>query len=484
MSVIKGTILLTVSSVVFLISGYIINVWLGRHLGPTAYGMYGVVISLMTIVNIIQTAGLPQAVSKFIAEKPDKKDSIIATALKIQLFITIFISTLIFFLAPFLALNLNDVALIPYLQLSAAVFLFYGVYALYIGVFNGLHAFKKQALVSSIYSIVKVVGVIALTLFFGLSGAIGGFIVAPLIAVLFGLYIPKKGNASFPYKKLLLFSLPLIGFSVLSTLQHSIDLFFIKAIVHDSQSSGFFTAAQNIARIPYFGLSAFATVIFPSISQSVSQNLHEKTRKIFNDALRYILILLLPTTMLISSTSSQIVSLLYSKVYLVASSPLSILIFGYGFLTLFTILSNILSGAGSPKTSMIIAGSGAIINSILCYILIPRYGLNGAAIATTIGGGITCTMAGVSIYRKFGTLTYPASAFKIFGASLLVYIVSFLIATPVYLLPLKYAVLGLMYVGLLFVLKEIRQDDKRRVYELVPKRLQRFIPLNWAEENI
>ena len=35
------------SSLVFMISGYLINLWLGKQLGPASYGIYGVIISLI-----------------------------------------------------------------------------------------------------------------------------------------------------------------------------------------------------------------------------------------------------------------------------------------------------------------------------------------------------------------------------------------------------------------------------------------------------
>lgn len=51
----------------FVASGYAIHIGLGRLLGPAEYGTYAVVISLMTMVNLILTTGIPQAVAKYVA---------------------------------------------------------------------------------------------------------------------------------------------------------------------------------------------------------------------------------------------------------------------------------------------------------------------------------------------------------------------------------------------------------------------------------
>jgi O-antigen/teichoic acid export membrane protein len=82
---VKGAIYLTASTLTFMVSGYLTNVWLGRYLGPKTYGVYGVLISLMTALNVMQIYGVPQAVSKFVAEKPKKAHSILNSGLKIQL---------------------------------------------------------------------------------------------------------------------------------------------------------------------------------------------------------------------------------------------------------------------------------------------------------------------------------------------------------------------------------------------------------------
>ena len=51
----------------FAASGYAIHIGLVRLLGPSDYGIYAVVISLMTMVNLILTTGILQAVSKYLA---------------------------------------------------------------------------------------------------------------------------------------------------------------------------------------------------------------------------------------------------------------------------------------------------------------------------------------------------------------------------------------------------------------------------------
>lgn len=224
----KGTFYITISALFFVLSGYLINIWLGRTLGPESYGIYGVVIALLTAINLFQTSGLPQATSKFISSQPEKEDEILKSSLKLQVLSTLTITFLYFLFADMIARLLNDGNLASYIRLSSLVIPFYGIYALYYGYYNGVHQFKKQALISAVYAIAKLFLVIGLGYFFYLYGVIFGFILAPIIALCFGLRLPQKTNTHFSYKKLIYFSLPLIGFSLFSILEQSIDLFLSK----------------------------------------------------------------------------------------------------------------------------------------------------------------------------------------------------------------------------------------------------------------
>lgn len=464
----EGTIYLTGASLFFILSGYLINIILGRYLGPAAYGIYGVIISLMTAINLTQTAGLPQAVAKFVAEDELKGDTVLKSGLIIQVISTLCTSILFFFLAFPIAKLLKDVTLVPYLQTVAAVFPLYGIYSLYLNYYNGLHHFKTQAFMGILYSFIKLIAVILLVYFFHVYGAIFGFIIAPFLALIFWLHIPKKATNQFPYKKLILFSLPLIGMAIFSNLLQSIDLFFVKALLHVNKLTGFYTANQNIAEIPYYGVIAVASVLFPSISRHVSQNLAEKTKNLISKSLRFTTLIILPSILIISATSLDVLRLLFSSSYSQGADSLSILAIGNGFFTLFIILTTIISGAGSPLKSSLLAGVGVILSSLFCLWLIPLFSISGAAVATTIAAFIVMVGAAIIVYRKFNVLFSVKSTIKILAASLIIYFIARIIVLPLLLLPLWYVVLFGIYIGLLFILKEITQEDIQLAKSLMP----------------
>jgi stage V sporulation protein B len=468
----RGAVFLTISSIIFIISGYIINIWLGRYLGPAEYGIYGIIISLVSIINITQTSGIPLAVSKYVASNNEKAEAVYKTGFFLQLISTCFIALLFFLLSTPIAVILKDKDLIPYIQLAALIFPFYGIFALITGFYNGLHDFKKQAVLHIVYSFIKIITIIPFAIFFHLSGVILGFILSPILTLLTGFHLPKA-TSGFSYKKLIIFSLPLIGIAIFSNLMQSVDLFFIKMLGASENDPGYYTASQNISRIPFFALSALSTVLLPAISRTVSENLENETKKYINNCMRIVLLLCIPIVLFMSATSADLLKFIYSSEYLPAAQSLSILLIGIAFLTIFTVQSNILNGAGNPKIPLVIAIVSVCITAVLCLFLIPLGNLTGAAFATTIGCFIAMILTTIMVYKKFKTVPSLRSFIKIVLVSLPLYFFAKVITFPLFFLPLFYFLLFSLYILSLIIIKELTKSDLELIRSLVPDFIRR-----------
>lgn len=469
-SLVKGAFYLTVASIVFMLSGYGVNIWLGRHLGPEAYGLYGIIISLVTLINLAQTSGLPLAVSKYIAADVNHSDAIYRTGFYIQITSTSLVSLMFFLVSGTIASVLKESTITPYLKFASFVFPFYSMYALMGGYYNGRHFFKRQAVINILYSLSKIILIIFLVILFRLYGVIAGFIISPIFALLGGFVLPKKTLYHFPYKTLILFSLPLIGFAIFSNLLQTIDLFFLKSLLDSNKVAGLYTASQNISRIPFFALSALSGVLFPSISKKLSAELHEEASAMIYQSLRIVLLVLTPTVTLMSVTSKDLITFIYSDKYVNGSVPLAVLTIGIGFLVIFTILCNIMSGAGKPKIALTISAFGVLVTSLSCLVLIPRFGMTGAALSTTIGGIVAFVIALTFIHQIFKNSLPVKSALKILTAAFFTYFVANFLVISSLLLIIKYMILFIFYMILLILMKEVSRGDIRIIWELIRRK--------------
>jgi O-antigen/teichoic acid export membrane protein len=482
----RGTIYLMFAQFILLVSGYAIHVGLGRFLGPASYGIFGIVIYLLTFFQDFLRYGIPQAASKFIAEDNRKFEVIKEKTLKLQLIFSLIIFLIYFSSASLLAKLLGDYSLGNYLRASAFIIPIGALYSLYGNYLNGLRWYKKQAIVQSIFFISKVFFVFFFVFIlargFEIYGAILGYAISPLIGFLLAFYYlfsfkPKiECKEKFESKKIIDFSWAIIIFSISLTFPLSIDLFLVKRILTEDALVGFYTASSTLARVPFFILSGLGLALFPAISEAVGMKNFELTKNYIRDSLRYSLLLLIPITVLMSANSSEIISLFYSNVYLPGSSAFSILVFGLSFLTIFLVLTTIINASGRPKISMVMALILVIVSIFLNLILIPNFGLKGAAIATTITTFLGLIISAVYVLQKFKTLISPISFFRVTFASFFIYLLSINIHMTSLFLPFEFLILFSLYVVILVLLKEINKNDFKTFQRILPRRLQGLIP--------
>jgi O-antigen/teichoic acid export membrane protein len=469
----RGTLYLMLANALFAVVGYVIHFGLGRHLGPEDYGTFGVVLYLMTTVNLFITSGIPRSASKHIAEDNSRLPSIIAGANRIQLVFCIVIFCLYLGLAGVIANLLNDASLTPYIRVSALAVPAYALYSVYNdGYLNGLRRFGRQAISTTVVSLAKATLVFTLVwVGMGINGAITGYIVSAFIGFIFAwrfLGTTQDNNKYFDWKKLLTFAVPVTLFAAAFFILMSVDLFAVKALLDDNASAGYYTAAATISKVPYYLFAGLAMTLLPSVSKALSANDVELARSYIQQSMRYMLMLLIPVVLLLSATASDLLTLVYSSRYIPAATPLAILAFGAGLLSIFFVLAHIIMGSGKPWAVLMIALIMVIMSIGLNVWLVPRFDLTGAAWATTATGITGLGLAATYILHRFKALVPPLSLLRICLASLAVYFIALYVPVSFAWLPLFYLGLLALFAGMLILTRELTIEDLSLVKSIIP----------------
>lgn len=74
---VKSFFWVTLSEIIYNLSAYVIHVGMGRILGPSEYGRYGIVITLTTMIVVLIGQGVPTAMAKYLGEIYDTKPGLI-----------------------------------------------------------------------------------------------------------------------------------------------------------------------------------------------------------------------------------------------------------------------------------------------------------------------------------------------------------------------------------------------------------------------
>ena len=466
-SVSKGTFYIGIKQLTFLITGYVVHIGLGRLLGPQLYGLYTVTTILITVVVMnLLISGIPQAVSKYISEDPSRAESVKRSGFEIQFLLGFVLFVIYLALADFTALLLNDQSMAVYIRLSSIMIIPFAMLAVIAtGYFNGLRWYSKQSISWIISYILKPVLIFGLVFAgFSVFGAVLGFALAPVIGLIVALYfagLPKRVKP-FSRKKILLFALPVTLQVVLTQYITNIDLLVLKALVEIPEEIGYYSAASMISKVPVSLLAALNMAIFPAISATTYQNDAIRTKTYVSESLRYLIMLLMPASIMISLTSDELVSLLYTSKYILAGEPLKILIIGILFFGLFAYFLNIIIAAGKPKISMILSAITLFIAFTLNISLIPIFGMIGAALATTLSCLIGAAISALYTYRLFHTLTYKLTILRVSIASVAIVPV-FMVKLSGILLLGQYLLAFLIYLAILKIIGELRKDDLRNV---------------------
>lgn len=417
MSLTKGTTYMLVAQFVFMAGGYAIHFGLGRLLGPEQYGIYGVMLSLITLSTILLTSGIPPAISKYVSEGNDPQ-AVRAAAMEVQIIFAAIITIVYLLLSGYIANTLNDPGLVNLIRLTSIVLIPYAFYSIYQGYLNGLKQFGTQAKLTILYSLSKVVGVFAFVLAgFKVAGAIAGFAMAPFLAGIAAFLSNRKQSKNvFDSRKILAFAAPFAVIALATTAITSIDLLAVKSYT-TSAEAGYYNAASTIAKVVLVLAGAMTATLFPAISSSTSKNNSELTREYITKSVRYGLMFAVLAAVLFYSSSAGIIGLIYSSAFLPAAPALRILAFGITAFSLFSILSAVISGSGRPYASMAILLIATLSDIALNVYLVPAFGIAGAAWATTISSFFALLLSAAYVIRKFNALIGAGSIARIGLAS-------------------------------------------------------------------
>lgn len=476
---IKSIFWLTFSEILFNLSGYIIHAVAGRVLGPADYGRYSLVITLTTVIVVLIGNGIPTAMSKYLSEVFEKDPQMVPVikkqGIRLQLMLMGLVTIVFFLSAPLIAYALNDPTLTPLFRLSSLIIPAFAAASFYFSYFTGLHRFDYQSTLKSFRSVARIVVTVSFVVIFGLKGAIIGYVIAPLLTFLLGLYLDKRlslqleipgqardDNREFPYQKLLLYAWPLTLFMLFYELFISIDLYLVKSILQDDVATGIYNAALTIGRIPYYLFYALSIFLLPSIAKMNSEKNVARMKTLMTQSLRYAGIILLPVFVLIFTYAEPITLLFFGNKFVMAAPVLRILTFGLSFLTVFYLICSALNGIGHARLSMWLAIIGTVASTLLNYIFIRQYGLIGAAYATTIGAVIT-TLITLLISQKYIPVDFHWSSIMktLFAGIALWYIASLLPAHDWIFIPYS-IILTAAYMTTLFFTGVITEEDASR----------------------
>ena len=464
----RGTVFAVAAQMTAAGLGFALTIFLARHLGPSIFGRYGVIISFLAWAEFLVITGIPDAVSRAIAAEGHRRGAVFRTGLRLEVVFAVLLFVLFYFSAPWFSTRLfHNPSLTGVFRLAALDIPFYALFSVHLGYIRGVRGFGRQSWSIGFYAAARFLAAAALVLAgFSLKGALIGNAVGSLAALLLvrllvSRDLPRSPDTPYPAGPLTAYALPLVAVVLLYNALISVDLWMVERLVGVADEVGLYTAVCTLARTPYFLFMGLSVVLFPALSRVLAAGDLEQAQRTVAEACRLFLIVAVPMVLLSGATGCGLMGLAFSDAYLPdQSGPLfAVLIAGYALLSFSLISTAALTAAG--RLALVAAINLVLLAAqvAMTHWLIPHYGLAGAALSTLLTGVAGFLAAQVFLSRFFDTrLPWPLPL-RVFLAALPATLLTTVLPAEGWMLILSYAACGLIYLVGLFILGEISWNE-------------------------
>lgn len=466
-------------SMVVLLLHFLQKPVMARYLGPDGLGLFFMVTMIASIIALIAGIGINGAVVKYVAENKDDKNKLHAVFSSACITVAIFgvvASVVLFAFSDKLAGIFNMPSLSYLLKIYAFVLPFSLMYSVILGLLNGLREMKYYSFFNTLNGVMIFLFVMAfLILGFGVKGAVIGDMLAMIVVIaIAGVTMRKFVRFTvFDYRKntemLISFGSRMMFGNAINQINAQVDIIMIGYFL-TAGDVGFYAVAISLSRFFWRVPLSIQTITYPATTEYWSKGNHEALNKMVDKSMKYSACILLPIGLAVWFFAKDIITLIFGGDFIYAVLPLQILLIG-------TVIRGIiaqpiggsLSGIGRPDLSFKISAFVTIINIPLNILLIPLYGISGAALATTaclITGSII--LLGLSI--KLLSIKIDAGWFVRCASVVIMAIILFKSGTNFvnqYLLGGLILVLFSVLIFLLFLTKEDKNLFKSIIISLI-----------------
>lgn len=395
-------VLLKGGSIVFV--GFVLQTGLGfatkylvaTNLGPAGYGAIRVGAILLTFSSMIALLGIDTGIGRYLPRYEDnaKQRSVFLSGLRIVTVSSVVMGGAIAIFAGQIATLLGNSGFEPVVRIFGLATPLVVCMKIAVGSAQGLkRAVPKVAIQSVTFPVVRFVGVtVAVLVGLGSVGVAAMYLIGyAAAAVASGYYLLRhteflNGNASdteFMYRELVVFSAPLVISSAADTVFSDIDGLLL-AYFGTAEQVGVYDVAFVLANLLLVILLSFRFISMPLLSELHSEERFVELRGLYQTLSKWLFIVSYPGLMLLGLFPGTVISLTFGSEYVGGALPLSILAIGTFSHIVTGPAGALLVSVGATRLQMVDYVAMASLNVALNLVLIPLYGITGAALATSL----------------------------------------------------------------------------------------------------
>lgn len=397
--------------------GYVYRIIVGRYIGPEAYGQLAIGMMILGFGNAFAGGALDSALMRYIPEFREKGNKakvkgISLSVLQISLLLSIVTGVGIFISADYLATSFfnssNPGTLSQIIKIFGLLTIFLSPTARILSITESFNTTKYDVLTSSIFKNLVKISLTVIAIFAlnsGIMGAVWSWVIATVLSTFLAFYLLEKKlgpvltanvEAKYMRKDVIIYAYPLMFSSILGTVQGWSDTAILGYFMSDA-SVGLYNAAYPTAMlimIPAQALGKLATSTLSEINHKEADSSSAlKTLTHWSFATVF------PLFLIMALFPRQSIQLIFGKQYTTAATALAILAFSNLVSAMVGQVNSFLKSRDHTKIFLYNTAFVVILNILLNIYLIPRHGINGAAIATAVSGIVGELLLFLETYR-------------------------------------------------------------------------------------
>lgn len=409
----KGGVFVLVGLVFELGLSFFAKLLMARVLPKVDYGFVSVGVTVLNVAVAFSLLGIHAGVGRYLPRSEDVnyRKGVILSGLQI-VFPAVILTSLFSYISAneLAALVFNDPGVAPVIQTFALAIPFFAAVKFAVGTMQGAKTTAPKVVIQNLVVPGSRFLFVFGALYFGLSSLgvsyayVGSYALGALVG---GMYLVRKttilegGTATQMRRELVIFSAPLFAMKALGLVFSDLDTFMI----------GYFATATDIAdyhvvypisQLLTTFIGAFSFLFLPILSELHSESRGPEMARVYQVVTKWVFISTFPLFLVITFFPDWVIQWTFGARYTPASFALSILSVGFFIHAVAGLNVGALTSIGKTRVIMYDNLVVAVINFGLNLLLIPRFGIFGAAVATAIAYTSLNILYSVQLYLETG----------------------------------------------------------------------------------
>jgi len=377
---------------------YVFQVIVARHLGAELFGLFILGLTVFTIVEIVAQLGLPQGLVRFVSlfrgqNDQERLKGVILFSARSVVCAGTALGAGLFFGSSILARHVfGQPNLVPVIKIFAVMTPFSVLGTILLSTFQGFQALEYKIYVGELTEpFLRISGVIIVFFAWGktLPGILWAYGLAAFIALLQALALLKKIFPGFfrkeirpvyEIRKLMTFSWPLLFSYILGQLLIVTDSF-VLGILGTSEDVGIYGAAQRTSLLASIIFISFNAIFAPIAADLYHRREHGDLEHVFKIVSKWTFSITLPVSLLLILLAKPILYVFGAR-FVQGAGALALLAGGWLVHSAMGNAGAVLTMSGRSKWHLLNFSLLLTLEVLFNILLIPRYGILGAALGT------------------------------------------------------------------------------------------------------